>query len=178
MKSVLCFALLLLSAAAAFGQTGLKITPRDPSALIEPKAAVRRYCQMDAEGFRLNSDTEKRLFATTTWKERPEWHGFDVIQSFDVVSAKWNARGVLVRVQYRVLGHFENGVGYGAAPHVDTVDVQVIEDKDDWKVEGSDDLVRPRVSRTRTTKWLRDEIATAKDAETKQLLEKTLRQLQ
>ncbi|MFB3815240.1 MAG: hypothetical protein ACE14L_14125 [Terriglobales bacterium] len=171
------FGLLLLATAAA-AQTGVRLSPRDPAALIEPKTLVRRYCEMDAQGFRLASDTAKRLESVTTFESLPEWHGFDVIARYEIAGAKSNARGVLVTVNYVVLGRFEIGVGYTPEPRLVTLEIQAVADNDDWKVLGTDNLNRPRISRARTLKWLQDQLATEQDAEWKQTLQRAIQQLQ
>ncbi len=172
------FLSLLLLSSSALAQTGVRITPRDPAALIEPKSVVRRYCEMDAQGFRLNDETAKRLLAITTFKAMPAWRGFDVISGFEIVSAKPNDRGVLVVVSYGILGRYETGVGYSPSPRTQTLEVQTVEQQDEWKVLGDDDLFSPRILRARTIKWLRDQLATEKDPYTKRSLQRAITELQ
>jgi hypothetical protein len=85
---------------------------------------------------------------------------------------------VLVTVSFSILGHFDTGAGYSPEKRVDTVEVQVVEDKDGWKMLGADELVRPRISRPRTLKWLREQLATEKDPHIRRALEHAMAQLQ
>ncbi len=178
MSAVRAFTLSLLLSALAFGQASLKISPRDPAALLPPRNLVRRFCEMDAQGFRLSSDTAKRMQELTTFKSLPDYNGFDVLAGYQVISAKPNSQGVLVAVDYNVLGRFEIGVGYTPNPRTETVEFQTVGSDDDWKIVGNEDLITPRISRVRTVKWLRDQLATEKDPQWKRSLEHTIRQLQ
>ncbi len=170
--------LLLLIATSAVAQVGVRLSPRDPAALIEPKSVVRRYCEMDAQGFRLNDALAKRLLAITSFRALPDWRGFDVIDGFSVLSAKPNERGVLVVVSFDILGRYETGVGYSPNPRTETREFQAIEQQDEWKVLANDDLNSPRILRLRTVKWLRDQLATEKDADNKRSLQRALTDLQ
>ncbi len=170
--------LVLLIAVPALAQVGVRLSPRDPAALVEPKSVVRRYCEMDAQGFRLNDALAKRLLAITTFRALPDWRGFDVIDAFNVVSAKPNERGVLVVVSFNILGRYEGGVGYSPNPRTETLEFQAIEQQDEWRVFGDDDLNSPRVLRVRAVKWLRDQLATEKDPDNKRTLQRALGELQ
>jgi hypothetical protein len=150
-------------------QTGVKISPHSPTGLADAKAAVRRYCEMDAQGFRLSHDTAQRMQSVTMAKTVREWNGFQVISEFQITSAKLNARGALITVSYSVLGRFDGGDGYMPDRRDETVDIQAIADGDQWKVK-NDDLGAPYVLRMHALKWLREQAATEKDPDKKRAL--------
>jgi hypothetical protein len=168
---------LLALCAVSVAQTGVKITPRDTSALLAPKNAVRRYCEMDAQAFRLSTDSAKRMQLVVAEQLSNEWHGFEVIADYQIGAAKANARGVVVTVTYTVLGRIEVGDGYTPDPRVDTIEVQTISEGDDWKLL-ADELRIPRVRRVYALKWLREQASTEKDPYRKVALDQAIKALQ
>lgn len=177
MRAVRCVSAVLLLCAMAFAQAEWKVPSRDASALVEPKNLVRRYCQMDQEGFRLDSRLAPRLQALTTWEKVPDWSGVDVITGFEVMSAKQSARGVVVTVSYTVVGHFETRVGYTPGPRMNTVEFETVEQNGVLKIVDGDGMRRPRVSRMRLTRWIREQSAKEKDPEVKKVLDVSAQQL-
>jgi hypothetical protein len=47
-----------------------------------------------------------------------------------------------------------------------------------WRIATKDELAIGRVSRLKTTKWLREQLAIEKDAEAKAILQDSLKQLE
>jgi hypothetical protein len=163
--------------ASLCAQTGVRISPRDSTALVNARTAVRRYCEMDAQGFRLDADSAKRMQDITTAKAPPEWHSFQVISEYRIGAARINSRGVLVPVTYTILGRFDVGDGYTDDPRSETVELQTVAGDGGWKVE-NDDLAMPYVLRVQALKWLRESAGTEKDPVRKHALEQALRELQ
>jgi len=165
--------LLLFLGIASLGcaQTGVRLTPHSSGALESAKIAVRRYCEMDAAGFRLSSDTAARMRAVSLTQELLDWQGLVVISNYQVESARVNSRGVLVTVSYRVVGRFENGDGFIAEPGTDTLELQAVSHGDEWKLSEDNE------QRARVLKWLREQ-ASAGNPEQKQNLEQAIRGLQ
>jgi hypothetical protein len=177
MSALRWIAVLLALCAVSAAQTGVKITPRDATALLAPKNAVRRYCEMDAQGFRLANDTAKRIQLVVAEQLYDEWHGFEVISDYQIGAAKPNARGVVVTVTYTVLGRIEVRDGYTPDPRVDTVEMQTTSDGDDWKLL-ADELRIPRVRRVFALKWLREQASAENDPYRKAALEQAMKALQ
>ena len=163
--------------AVLYAQTGVRISPRDSAALVPPKNVVRRYCEMDAQGFRLNPEQAKRIVAVTTAASLPETHSFDVIARYEITAARPNARGVEVTVTYQVIGHFEDRVGFVPGVREDTLEFQAIPEGDDWKVEDQELLHMPRVMKAHTVRWLQSQLANEKDPDVKRSFEEAIRVL-
>jgi hypothetical protein len=164
---------------ASQAQTGVRIVPRSNAALNAAKIAVRRYCDMDAAGFRLSRETAARMRAVEVIQEMPQWQGFWVIADYQIESARSNSRGILVTVSYRVLGRFELGDGYIPEPNAETVEVQTVADGDEWKLAGDNgSLVRPRIGRARALKWLQEQASAATNPQDRHTLENAIHALQ
>jgi hypothetical protein len=177
MSALRWIAVLLALCAVSLAQTGVKITSRDTTALLAPKNAVRRYCEMDAQAFRLSADSAKRMQPVVAEQLSNEWHGFEVIADYQIGAAKANARGVVVTVTYTVLGRIEVGDGYTPDPRIDTIEVQTVPDGDDWKLL-TDQLRIARVRRGYALKWVREQAGTEKDPYRKVALEQAIKALQ
>ena len=169
--------ILLALSAILCAQTGVKLAPRDAAALIPPKTAVRRYCEMDAQGFRLTPETARRIQAVTNVSASLENHSFDVISQYDITSVKPNARGVLVTVEYSSIGHFEPRVGFAPDQQTYSVEFQAVLVDDDWRVAEGDALLKPHVIRAHAVRWLRDQAGKEKDPDSKHSLDQALKLL-
>ncbi len=157
-------------------QTGVKIFSHGPNALTDAKSAVRHYCDMDAQGFRLNRDAARRMPSVTDAKAASEWHAIQIISDFQITGAKLNAKGALITVSYGVLGQFDVGDEYSPDPRVETVEVQAVNDGSDWKIENGG-LGTPHVLRQHALKWLREQAVAEKDAERKRALLQAIEEL-
>jgi hypothetical protein len=177
MSALRWIAVLLALGAVSAAQTGVRIAPRDATASLAPKNAVRRYCEMDAQGFRLAADSAKRMQQVVAEPLPEEWHGFEIIADYQIGIAKPNTRGVVVTVKYTVLGRIEVGDGYTPDPRVDTIEMQTTSDGDDWKLL-ADELRIPRVRRVYALKWLREQASTEKDPYRKAALDQAIKALQ
>jgi hypothetical protein len=175
------FGVFLLPALVSLGnaQTGVRIVPHSDAALNAAKIAVRRYCDMDAAGFRLSRESAARMRTVTVAKEIPDWQALLVISDYQVESARSNPHGILVKVSYHVFGRFDNGDGYTPEPHAETIEVQTVADGDEWKLgENNEDLARPRVGRAQVLKWLTEQAAASTDPEHKRILQAAIQALQ
>jgi hypothetical protein len=114
----------------------------------------------------------------TTWQTVPPVTRFDVISRFDAGTPKSNEDGQSVTVSYLVLGEYIMGVGFTPDPRTVTIELQLVQDANSWKIRDSEELLTPRVQRTRAYRWVREQIASAKDPEARTLLQEASRQLQ
>jgi hypothetical protein len=175
---VRCITVVLLLCGLVFAQAEFKIPMRDSSTLIEPQNLVRRFCEMDGNGFRLNQELAKRVQATTNWQQLSEVTGFYVYSSFELVSARTTAQGVAVTVQYKVLGRYHKGAEYVPDSRVDTVEFHVEQYNGGWRIIADDGLAVPRLSRARAYKWFREQAESQSNPEAKALLKDAATQIQ
>lgn len=173
-----CIAAVLLFCGLTFAQATWKLPQRNTTATVEAKSLVSRYCAMDADGFRLDADKAARMKDVTTWKTVPPVTRFDVISRFEAGTPKSSDDGQSVTVSYLVLGEYVLGVGYTPDPRIVTVELQLVQDANGWKLRDSEELLTPRVQRARAYRWLREQIATAKDPEARASLQEASRHFQ
>lgn len=178
MYAARCITAVLLFCGLTFAQASWKLPQRNTLATVEAKSLVARYCQMDADGFRLDPDRAPRIKEVTTWKTVPPVTRFDVISRFETDAPKSNDEGFSVTVSYSVLGEYILGVGYTPDPRRVTTKLQFVKDANGWKLRDSEEMNTPRIQRARAYRWLREQIATARNPEARALLEEASRQLQ
>jgi hypothetical protein len=178
MYPVRWFVILLALGATLSAQTGVKISPRDAAALIAPKTAVRRYCEMDAQGFRLTPETARRIQAVTNADELAARQSFEVITHYEIASARPNARGVAVTVLFETIGHFESRVGYVPDTKSQEIEFQAIPVDSDWKIVADDALVlKARVTKLHALRWLREQATKEKDPDSLHALQQAIKDL-
>lgn len=178
MSAARCITAVLLFCGLSFAQATWKLPQRNTLATVEAKSLVSRYCAMDADGFRLDADKAARMRDVTTWKTVPSATRFEVISRFEAGTPKPSDDGQSVTVSYAVLGEYIIGVGFTPDPRIVTIELQLVQDGNAWKIRDSEELLTPRVQRARAHRWLREQLATAKDPEARALLQEAARQLQ
>ncbi|HKD86126.1 MAG TPA: hypothetical protein VKB58_15335 [Terriglobales bacterium] len=146
----------------------------------EIRELVSRYCRLDYEGARLDSQAWQKLEPSVWWKSNPKYTQIDVVARYAVdMPAAVNRGKTSVTVHYRLLGIFDVATGYvPESPVADQdVDFQMSSDNSEWRIADVENTA-PHPSRAAMLKWLSQSIAASQDAAAKERYESALKQLQ
>lgn len=178
MSGIRCATAVLLLCGLTFAQAVWKLPQRNSAPRNDSKTLLTRYCQMDGVGMRLNSQRAKSMQELTTWQTLPSVEAFDVISGIEMETPKVGGDEARITVSYKVLGTYHKGAAYEPEARIDTVEYRLIQQDGEWKISASDEMARPRLFRAHAYRWFREQIAVAKDADAKALLEDAARQTQ
>jgi hypothetical protein len=141
---------------------------------------VSKYCRLDYDGARLDSQDWQKLQPLVWWKSNPNYTHIDVVARYTVdMPAAVNHGKTLVTIHYRLLGIFDTATGYVPESPIGNqeVDVQVSLENNEWRIADAENT-SPHPSRAAMLKWLSQKIATTEDAASKERYESALKQLQ
>lgn len=101
---------------------------------LTPEGVVRKFCQLDAEGYRLGSDTWTKVSPLVTWTEEAGDMIF-VIGGFKVSKATILDSTAEVIVEYEVLGS-TNFIEFSEAPKQKSkVTFKIVKQIGRWKIQ-------------------------------------------
>jgi hypothetical protein len=136
------------------GQNG-KITR---NTLATPEETVTAYCNLDAGGIRLTSETWSKVLPFIAWTEEAGWDRTIVIEGFRIANVqKQSETASTISVEYQVLGVVSGD--YAQTRKIETVPFMVKKTKDGWKITSPDFmpphvLLKPMVKHLEGTKNL------------------------
>lgn len=99
LRKIVVAAMCMLSMTSSFGDD------------LSPSEVVKRYCELDANGARLSSETYgdvRQLMAWEDDRDEPGWDGLKVIDGFEVIREEITGKEAKVVVRYNILA--EGGV--------------------------------------------------------------------
>jgi hypothetical protein len=141
---------------------------------------VSKYCRLDYEGARMGTQGWPKVQPLVWWKTNPDYSQMNVIARYTVETAPVLTRGkYTVTVHYRLLGRFENGIGYSPEPANSNEDVEYIVTavNDEWRIDDAEPNF-PHPSRAAMLKWLNDQISATQDPSAKNIYQTALQKLQ
>jgi hypothetical protein len=150
---VLSFAALMIVGCTS-GQDGK--VPRNT--LATPEETVTAYCNLDAGGTRLTSETWSKVLPFIAWTEEAGWDRTIVIEGFRISNAqKQSETASTISVEYQVLGVVSGD--YAQTRKTETVPFTVKKTRDGWKITSPDFmpphvLLKPMVKHLEGTKNL------------------------
>jgi len=158
-RSAFFIAVLLTTATASLtgctsGQEG-KI-PRNTLATAEE--TVKAYCDLDAQGMRLTSETWSKVLPYIAWTEEAGWDRTIVISGYTIANTnKQSETTSAITVAYQVLGIVSGD--YVQERRTEQVQFKVKKTKDGWKITSPDFmpphvLLKPMVKHLEGTKNL------------------------
>lgn len=143
MKRLSFFAVMLLTGMMFIGCTGGQEGKSAKNTLATPEETVQAYCDLDAKGTRLTSQTWSKVLPYIAWTEEAGFDRSIVIDSFKIAgSKKQSETASTVSVAYQVLGAVSGD--YVQARKTETVQFKVSKTKDGWKIT-SPDFMPPHV---------------------------------
>ena len=126
--------------------------------LVTPEETVTAYCDLDARGTRLTSETWSKVLPYIAWTEEAGWDRTIVIDGFKIAkSQKQSDTASTITVEYQVLGVLSGD--YAQKSKIETVPFTVKKTKDGWKITSPDFmpphvLLKPMVKHLEGTKNL------------------------
>lgn len=169
----------MLGAGQAEAQAHYRLWPKDPAELAEGQHLVRRWCRMDFMGFRLDSESWKRMQALTMFEEEPSWTAFEVVSDFELLPPERDPNwGQVLRVRYAVLGRFEMGVGYTPLRRAGEAVFRFGLQDDKLRISEIYPSAIPRIGRARTLSWLRQSLEQEQDPRRQRILRQAIQELQ
>jgi hypothetical protein len=142
MKKISCIGITVLLTAALVSFSGCKGSqegrvPRNNLATAEE--TVQAYCDLDANGTRLTSQTWSKVLPYIAWTEEAGFDRSIVIDGFKIAGTnKQSETASTVSVAYQVLGALSGD--YLQARKTETVQFKVKKTKDGWKITDPDFL--------------------------------------
>jgi hypothetical protein len=152
--TLILFAAFTLTAGCKGGQEGK--APRNSLATAEE--TVNAYCDLDAGGTRLTSETWSKVLPFIAWTEEAGWDRTIVIEGFKIAKTqKQSETASTITVEYQVLGIVSGD--YAQTRKTETVPFTVKKTKDGWKITSPDFmpphvLLKPMVKHLEGTKNL------------------------
>ena len=141
---------------------------------------VSRYCRLDYEGARLDSQARPKFEPIVWWKSNPAYTQIDVVARYSVDIPPESTKGkYVVTVHYRLLGVYDLTTGYLRELQVSNqnVDFLVSLENLEWRIADAENT-SPHLSRAAMLKWLDQQINTTQDNAAKLRLQDALKQLQ
>ena len=141
---------------------------------------VSRYCRLDYEGARLDSQAWPKFEPIVWWKSNPAYTQIDVVARYSVDIPPESTKGkYVVTVHYRLLGVYDLTTGYLRELQVSNqnVDFLVSLENLEWRIADAENT-SPHLSRAAMLKWLDQQINTTQDNAAKLRLQAALKQLQ
>ena len=131
-SAIIVAAVAVLAAAGCSRDAG---APRNP--LATPEETVKAYCELDADGARLTSQTWSKVLPYIAWSEEAGFDRAVVISGFSVGKAqKKNDSESAVSVEYQVLGTVSGD--YTAGRKAENVRFRVSKTSRGWKITEPD----------------------------------------
>jgi hypothetical protein len=152
--TVMLIAAIALTMGCKGGQEGK--APRNSLATAEE--TVKAYCDLDAKGTRLTSETWSKVLPYIAWTEEAGWDRSIVIAGYKIAKTqKQSETEVMVSVEYQVLGVLSGD--YAQTRKAETVKFKVKKTRDGWKITDPDFmpphvLLEPMVKHLEGTKNL------------------------
>jgi hypothetical protein len=150
--AVLTAAVLIALAGCKGGREGTG--PRNTLATAEE--TVKAYCDLDAKGTRLTSETWSRVLPYISWTEEAGFDRAIVISKFRIGGTqKQSDTAYTVAVEYQVMGILSGD--YASSPKTETVQFKVKKTREGWKITDPDFmpphvLLQPMVEHLQRTK--------------------------
>ena len=141
---------------------------------------VSKYCRLDYEGARLNSQGWAKMQPLVSWRTNPEYSEINVISRYAVENDSTENHGkYTVTVHYHLLGSYNLGTGYAreAPGSIQTVEYTVTDTNGDLRITDSENGL-PHPSRATMLKWLNDKLSSTQDEQAKTRYQDALRVLQ
>ena len=119
---------------------------------------VKAYCDLDAGGTRLTSETWSKVLPFIAWTEEAGWDRTIVIEGFKIAKTqKQSETASTITVEYQVLGIVSGD--YAQTRKTETVPFTVKKTEDGWKITSPDFmpphvLLKPMVKHLEGTKNL------------------------
>ena len=105
--------------------------------LATPEETVQAYCDLDAKGTRLTSQTWSKVLPYIAWTEEAGFDRSIVIEGFKISGTKKQSEtAATVSVAYAVLGSVSGD--YNPSRKTETVQFKVKKTKDGWKITDPD----------------------------------------
>jgi len=164
----------LLCASACLAQFRSSGLPKNE----QVQNVVREFCRQDFIGARLSVDGWNRVKSLVTWKDNPAWRTFHVVARYEQTAVSTGLRTGRVTVKYMVLGRFELGAGYTAAPEAESAEFRLKDDDGEWQIDATDpEILEPHVSKQVAVQWLQEKQKTVTDPGEKVSIETALKAL-
>jgi len=143
MKRKISLSIILLAAMIFIGCTSSQNGKAPRNTLATPEETVTAYCDLDAKGTRLTSETWSKVLPYIAWTEEAGWDRTIVIEGFKIArSQKQSDTASTITVEYQVLGTVSGD--YAQTRKTETVPFTVKKTKDGWKI-ASPDFMPPHV---------------------------------
>jgi len=111
---------------------------------LSPKNVVERFCELDAKGLRLSSDTRREIDKLLAWGEEEGYDEMVVIKAFKVNKEEIRKSSATVSVEYHLLGLTDSFEFTGVSDKIRVVNFR-LERKDGlWKIK--DPIIAPHVN--------------------------------
>ncbi len=164
---------LLVSACAASASaqiptplTGGKLGRPHDELMAQQKLLVADYCRMDFTGGRLTPNGWQQMRQFTTMRANPDFKTVFIISRYQVIES---ADSPTVRVNYVVIGRYEEGVGYTAMSGIKAVTFKTREVDRELRIKGMDSS-SPFVSRKAAIEWLQRKLPAASETPQKNII--------
>jgi hypothetical protein len=119
-----------------FGCTSSQDGKAPRNTLATPEETVTAYCDLDAKGTRLTSETWSKVLPYIAWTEEAGWDRTIVIEGFKIArSQKQSDTASTITVEYHVLGAVSGD--YAQTKKTETVPFTVKKTRDGWKIRTS-----------------------------------------
>jgi len=138
------FALILFAVVAlTVGCTSSQDGKVSRNTLASPEETVKAYCDLDASGMRLTSQTWSKVLPYIAWTEEAGWDRTIVISGYTVAKTqKQSDTAATITVEYQVLGTVSSD--YAQAKKTENIPFKVKKTKEGWKIT-SPDVMPPHV---------------------------------
>jgi len=137
----LLVAALVIAVSLAAGCKGAQKNNINP--LTTAAETVKAYCELDAAGKRLSSETWKQVLPYISWSEEPGWDSVVVITGYQVVAiTEHSATHATITVDYQVLG--TSSRDFVSMKKTESITFSVRKTGKGWKIK-SPDFMLPHV---------------------------------
>jgi hypothetical protein len=133
---------------------------------------VGAYCRLDFEGSRLSDDNWSKIKPLVRFKQNADFNVVEIVSRYQIAPPEGQS-SQFVTVKYVVLGRYEIGYGYTAAPTNNDVNFR-IEEKDDQLEITNIEPNTPRVSKRVAVQWLKSRLEKSTNPIEKSQIEKSL----
>jgi len=128
---------------AVFGCTSGQDGKVPKNTLATPEETVKAYCDLDAKGTRLTSETWSRVLPYIAWSEEAGWDRTIVISGYKIANAKKQSDSAsTITIEYQVLGVVSGD--YAQGRRTESIPFKVKKTKEGWKIT-SPDFMPPHV---------------------------------
>lgn len=158
MKRYSCIGVLLLAVMMSIGCTSNQEGKVPRNTLATAEETVTAYCDLDAKGTRLTSETWSKVLPYIAWTEEAGWDRTIVIEGYKIAKTqKQSETAFSITVEYQVLGTLSGD--YSQMRKTENVPFKVKKTKEGWKIISPDFmpphvLLKPMVTHLEGTKNL------------------------